>query len=387
MKAATAIEVGFLLSLALDAAQAQQNYPHKSIRSIVGFALGGCPGSRRGGWCWGGDGTRPPGGWYGALLTMAIAVMTAAFFGSVSAFAQRYPSKPIRLIVGFAPGGGTDILARALGQPLGELLGQQVIVDNRAGAGGIVATELGAKAPPDGYTLLVGSSAAFAINPNLMAKLPYDPVRDFAPVGMFATLSYALDVHPSLPAKSLKEFLALARGKPGAINYGSAGQGSSTHLAIEQFAMAAGIRMTHVPYKGNTPAMTALMSGEVAMVFDPVLTSAPLAKSGRVHALAVSTARRSALLPEVPTISEAGVSDFEAGNWFGIFAPAGTPQAIIDRLNAAVNQAMTRSEMKERMLSQGADPLSGSPADLANLVQRELARFAKIVKAAGVRIE
>ncbi len=306
---------------------------------------------------------------------------------SVAGAQQSYPNKPIRLIVGFAPGGGTDILARALGQPLAEMLGQQVTIDNRAGAGGIIATELGARAAPDGYTLLVGSSAAFAINPNLMAKLPYDPVKDFAPVGMFATLSYALDVHPSLPVKTLRDFIALARKQPGAINYGSAGQGSSTHLAIEQFAQMAGIKMTHVPYKGNTPAMTALMSGEVAMVFDPVLTSMPMVKSGRVRALAVTTARRSALLPDVPTVAEAGVKGYEAGNWFGIFAPAGTPREIVERVNAAINKAMTRPDMKDKLLSQGADALSGSPADLAALVQRELAKFAKIIKAAGVRIE
>ena len=300
---------------------------------------------------------------------------------------QSYPAKPIRLIVGFAAGGGSDILARALAQPLAEILGQPVTIDNRAGAGGIIATELGAKAAPDGYTLLVGSSAGFAINPNLMKKLPYDPVKDFAPVGMFATLSYAVDVHPSLPAKTLREFIALARAKPGAINYGSAGQGSSTHLAIEQFALMAGIKMTHVPYKGNTPAMTALMSGEVAMVFDPVLTSAPMVKSGRVRALAVTTARRSAMLPDVPTVAEAGIGDYESGNWFGIFAPAGTPREIVERVNAAINNAMTRPEMKDKLLSQGADALTGSPADLANLVQRELAKFAKIIKAAGVRVE
>ena len=316
--------------------------------------------------------------------TMLCALLTVA---STANAQPGYPSKPIRLIVGFAPGGGTDIPARALGQPLGELLGQQIIIDNRAGAGGIIATELGAKAAPDGYTLLVGSSAGFAINPNLMAKLPYDPVKDFAPVGMFATLSYAVDVHPSLPAKTVKEFIALARAKPGAINYGSAGQGSSTHLAIDQFALMAGIKMTHVPYKGNTPAMTALMSGEIAMVFDPVLTSVTMVKSGRVRALAVTTARRSALLPDVPTVAEAGVKGYESGNWFGVFAPAGTPREIVERLNAAVNNAMTRPEMKDKLLSQGADALRGTPADLANLVQSELVKFAKIIKAAGVRVE
>jgi tripartite-type tricarboxylate transporter receptor subunit TctC len=317
----------------------------------------------------------------GALIGVALCVAGTAAAQSI------YPNKPLRLIVGFAPGGGTDILARALGQPLGELLGQQVTIDNRAGAGGIIATELGAKAAPDGYTFLVGSSAAFAINPNLMKKLPYDPVKDFVPVGMFATLSYVVDVHPSLPAKTLKELLALARAKPGAINFGSAGQGSSTQLAIEQFAQMAGVRMTHIPYKGNTPAMTALMSGEVAMVFDPVLTSMPMVKSGRVRALAVTTARRSALLPEVPTVAEAGVQGYESGNWFGIFAPAGTPRDIVERVNAAMNKAMARPDIKDKLASQGADALTGSPADLAALVQRELAKFAAIIKAAGMHVE
>jgi len=313
---------------------------------------------------------------------VAMACLTAGI-----SFAQTYPSKPIRLIVAFAPGGGSDLLARALGQGMTESLGQQVTVDNRPGAGGIIGTEMGARAPADGYTLLVGSAAAFAINPHLMRKLPYDPIRDFAPVGMFATLSYALDVHPSLPVKSLKDLLALARAKPGQINYGSAGQGSSTHLAIEQFLLMAGVRMTHVPYKGNVPAMTALMSGDVGMVFDPVLTSAPLRKSGRVHVLAVSTAQRSALLPDVPTVAEAGVKGYEAGNWFGIFAPAGTPRGIIDRLNTAINKAMGSADMKERLLTQGAEALSGSPDDLDQLVRRELAKYGKIVQQTGIRIE
>jgi tripartite-type tricarboxylate transporter receptor subunit TctC len=316
------------------------------------------------------------------------ALACAALCTAITAVAQpAYPVKPIRLIVGFAPGGGTDILARALSQPLAELLGQQLTIDNRAGAGGVIATELGARAAPDGYTLLVGSSAAFAINPNLMKKLPYDPVKDFAPVGMFATLSYVVDVHPSLPAKTLRELLALARAQPAAINYGTAGQGSSTHLAIEQFAQMAGVRMTHVPYKGNTPAMTALLSGEVALIFDPVPTSLPMIKSGRVRALAVTTARRFALLPDVPTVAEAGVAGYESGNWFGIFAPAGTPRDIVERVNAAMNQSMMRSDTKEKLAAQGADALAGTPADLAALVQRELAKFAAIIKAAGVRIE
>ena len=319
-------------------------------------------------------------------VIQVIACALGACIAAVAA-AQGYPSKPIRLIVGFAPGGGTDVLARALGQQLNELLGQPVTVDNRTGAGGIIATELGAKAAPDGYTLLVGSAAAFAINPNLISKLSYDPARDFAPVGLFAALSYAVVVHPSLPAKSIRELVALAKSRPGELNYGSAGNGSSTHLAIEQFLAQAGVRMTHVPYKGNTPAMTALMSGEVAMVFDPVLTSVPQIKTGRIRALAVSTAVRSGLLPAVPTVSESGLKGYESGNWFGIFAPAGTPRPVVERLNAAINRAMTSGEMKDRLLSQGAEPLTGSPEDLGRHVQREIAKYAKIVKQAGIKTE
>ncbi len=320
-----------------------------------------------------------------ALIKFLCAVLASAAAGVHAQPA--YPGKPVRLIVGFAAGGGTDVLARALGQQLTETFGQPVTIDNRAGAGGIIATELGAKAAPDGYTLLVGSAAAFAINPNLIAKLPYDPVRDFAPVGLFATLSYAVVVHPSLPAKSIKELIALARARPGELNYGSAGSGSSTHLAIEHFLAQAGVRMTHVPYKGNTPAMTALMSGEVTMVFDPVLTSVPQIRSGRIRALAVSTVKRSELLPGVPTVAEAGLKGYESGNWFGIFAPAGTPRPIIERLNAAINKAMTSADVKSRLLAQGAEPLTGSPEDLGRHVQLEIAKHATIVRSAGIRIE
>jgi len=320
---------------------------------------------------------------YALRWCAALAVGVSA----LPAVAQQYPAKPIRLIVGFAPGGGTDVLARALAQQLTESLGQTMAVDNRTGAGGMISAELTAKAPPDGYTLLVGSAAAFAINPNLMAKITYDPVKDFTPVGMFATLSYAVDVHPSLPVKSIRELVALAKAKPGQLNFGSAGTGSSTQLAIEQFLLAANVRMTHVPYKGNTPAMTALMSGEVALVFDPVLTSLPQVKAGRIRALAVTTAKRSSLLPDVPTVSEAGLPGYEAGNWFGIFAPAGTPAPAVERLNGAINAAMTSPQMKDRLQSQGAEPQSGTPQQLAELVKSELAKYAKIVKAANIRVE
>jgi tripartite-type tricarboxylate transporter receptor subunit TctC len=321
---------------------------------------------------------------------LRVSLVLAALLGTALvpvANAQSYPARPVRVIVGFAPGGGTDILARALSQQLTESLGQSFQVDNRTGAGGMIAAELGARATPDGYTLLVGSLAAFAINPNLMSKIAYDPIKSFAPVGMFATLSYAVDVHPSLPVRSIKELIALARSKPGQLNFGTAGLGSSTQLAIEQFSLAAGVKMTHVPYKGNTPAMTALMSGEVAMVFDPVLSSLPLSKSGRVRVLAVTTAKRSALLPDVPTVDEAGLKGYSAGNWFGIFAPAGTPPAVVERLNNSINAAMTSQQMKDRLLTQGADPLSGTPQQLADLVRSELDKYGKIIKAAGIKVE
>lgn len=321
---------------------------------------------------------------------LRVSLVLAALLGTALvpvANAQSYPARPVRVIVGFAPGGGTDILARALSQQLTESLGQSFQVDNRTGAGGMIAAELGARATPDGYTLLVGSLAAFAINPNLMSKIAYDPIKSFAPVGMFATLSYAVDVHPSLPVRSIKELIALARSKPAQLNFGTAGMGSSTQLAIEQFSLAAGVKMTHVPYKGNTPAMTALMSGEVAMVFDPVLSSLPLVKSGRVRVLAVTTAKRSALLPEVPTVDEAGLKGYSAGNWFGIFAPAGTPPAVVERLNNSINAAMNSQQMKDRLLTQGADPLSGTPQQLADLVRSELDKYGKIIKAAGIKVE
>lgn len=305
-----------------------------------------------------------------------------------TAWAQApYPSKPLRLIVGFAAGGGSDVMARALAQELTDALGRAVTVDNRTGAGGIIATEIGAKAPPDGHTLLVGSAAAFAINPNLVAKLPYDPIKDFAPVGLFATISYTVVVHPSLPVKSIRELIALAKSRPAELNYGSAGNGSSTHLAIEQFLMQAGVRMTHVPYKGNTPAMTALLSGEVTMVFDPVVTALPHIRSGRIRPLAVSTSKRSALLPQVPTVGEAGLKGYDAGNWLGIFVPAATPRSTIERLNAAINKAMTNPDVKARLESQGGEPASGSPEDLAQRVRSELARTARIVKQAGIKAE
>lgn len=298
-----------------------------------------------------------------------------------------YPSKPIRLIVAFASGGGTDVAARAVAHQLAALLSQQVVIDNRPGAGGAIGTEFGAKAAPDGYTLLVGSSAAFAIIPHLNPKLPYDPVRDFVPVGAFAKLVFVLDVHPSVPARSVRELIAIAKSHPARLNYGSSGQGATAHLATEMFMSQTGVKMTHVPYKGAGPAMTALIAGEVDVLFDSMLTTLPQARAGRIRPLAVTTLQRSALMPQLPTIDESGVKGYELVNWFGIFAPAGTPRAVIDRLNSAINAALRRPELNERLSSHGVEPFAGTPDDLASLVRNELAKYGKIIREADIRSE
>jgi tripartite-type tricarboxylate transporter receptor subunit TctC len=303
------------------------------------------------------------------------------------AHGQSFPAKPVRLIIAFPAGGGSDIVGRALAQELTPLLGQPVVVDNRGGAGGIIGTELGARALPDGYTLTVGSSGGFAITPHLNPRLPYDPVKDFAPVGLFTRLTFVLDVHPSVPAKSVKELLALARAQPGQLNFGSSGQGATAHLATELFMSLTRVKMTHVPYKGAAAAVTGIIAGEVDVLFDSMPTTLPHARSGRIRPLAVTTLQRSALLPQLPTLNEAGVKGYELASWFGIFAPAGTPRAVVERLNAAINAATRRSEMKERLLSQGAEPLSGTPEDLAAYLRRELDKYGKIIREAGVRAE
>jgi tripartite-type tricarboxylate transporter receptor subunit TctC len=322
--------------------------------------------------------SRLPGAVYCAFLLCALA-------GGVAA--QPYPAKPVRMIVAFPAGGGSDIVARALAQQLNELLGQPMLVDNRGGAGGIIGTELGARAAPDGYTLTLGSSGGFAITPHLHPKLPYDPVRDFAPVGLFTRLTFVLDVHPSVPARSVKELVALARSKAGRLNFGSSGQGATAHLATEHFMSLTRVKMTHVPYKGAAPAMTALVAGEVDVLFDSMPTTLPHARSGRIRPLAVTTLQRSTLMPALPTLDEAGVKGYELASWFGIFAPAGTPRAVVERLNAAINTATQRPELRERLSSQGAEPLSGTPEDLGVYLRRELDKYGKIIREAGVKAE
>jgi tripartite-type tricarboxylate transporter receptor subunit TctC len=306
---------------------------------------------------------------------------------ALPAYAQDYPRRPVRLVVPFPPGGGNDIVARAVAQELGKSLGQQFVVDNRAGAGGAIGAELAARSPADGYTLFLGGVGSHVVNPSLHAKLSYDPIRDFAPVALIASAPSVLVVNPSLQATSIAEFTALAKANPGKLNYASNGNGSSAQLAAVLYESMAGVRMVHVPYKGVAPALVDLMSGEVQLMFGTLVAILPHIKAGRLRALAVTGRNRSALLPEVPTLAESGLPGYEAGSWYGILAPAGTPGAIVARLNAEINAAIRQPEVRERLAAEGAEVLGGTPADFASHIKAELSRMGKLMREAGVRME
>lgn len=309
-----------------------------------------------------------------------------AALASASAIAQSYPSKPIRFVVPLAAGGGTDILARSVGQKLGESWSQPVVVENRPGGGTIIGTELVAKAAPDGYTLSV-ASPAFSINPSLYKKLPYDNLKDFAAVIQLSSFSNILVVNPALPAKTLTELIALAKSKPGQLNYGSPGNGSSPHLGMELLKSMAGIQMVHVPYKGSAPAMIDLLGGQVSTMFDAVATSLPHVRSGKLRALAVSGSKRSPLLPELPTVAEAGVPGYEANVWIGIVAPTGTPREIINKLNVEIAKILQIPQVKENMLSQGFEPAGGAPEQFGALIKSETAKWGKVVRESGAHVD
>ena len=318
----------------------------------------------------------------------ATGCLLAILIGApVVAAAQAYPSRIIRIVVPFTPGGPQDVNARLIGQKLTEAWGQAVVVENRAAAGGIVATEYVAKAAPDGYMLLMGNPTPLTIAPSLYDKLGYDPQRQFAPVILVTQTASVFVVHPSVPAKNIKELVALAKTKPGRLIYGTSGIGSTGHLTIELFSTLTGITMTHVPYKGASQAISDMIAGQIDLRMFPIPVTIPLVKDKRVRPLGVTSLQRFPLLADVPTIAEQGLPGFESTNWNGILAPAGTPREIVDKLNQAINKTMTRPEMKEKLASQGADGLTSSPAELATFVQRELAKFAAIIKAAGVRVE
>ena len=305
---------------------------------------------------------------------------------AAGANAQPYPSKAVRLIVPFPPGGSADILARAIGQKLGEGLGS-VVIENRPGAGTAIGAEATAKSAPDGYTVMIGTVSSHAINPSLNPKLAYDPIRDFTPLSLVASIPFALLVHPSIPAVSLSELIALAKAKPGRLNYSSAGNGTSNHLAGELFRSLAGVDIVHIPYKGSAPALADLLAGQVDMMFDLVLTAAPHVRSGKARALAVTGARRSNVLPDVPTVAEAGLPGYEVSAWFGLFGPADLPAPVTSRLNAEIVRAMESKEVRERLASQGAEALSSTPEQFAAYVRGELGKWSRVVKAAGMKVD
>jgi tripartite-type tricarboxylate transporter receptor subunit TctC len=297
-----------------------------------------------------------------------------------------YPSKPIHLIVPFPPGGGNDTVARAIAQQVSPELGQPVVIDNRPGAGGAVGAELAAKAPPDGYTLFLAGVGSHVVNPNVH-KVPYDPIRDFAPVTLIASAPSVLVVNPRVPAQSIAEFTAYARANPGKLNYASNGAGSAAQLAAAMYETMAGVKMVHVPYKGIAPALTDLLGGEVQLMFGTVVALVPHIQAGRLRALAVTGKKRSALLPEVPTLRESGLPEYEAGSWYGIEAPAGTPRAIIDRLNAVMVKALRQPEVAKRLATEGAEVIGSTPEEFGAHIKAEGERVGRIVRAAGIKAE
>lgn len=300
-----------------------------------------------------------------------------------AADAQNYPSKPVRVIAPSSPGSGVDIVSRLVAQKLGANLGQQVVVENRAGAGGNLGAEIAAKAAPDGYTLFM-ATPSHAINPALYRKLNYDSIRDFAPVGLVMTGQYVLVAHPSLPAKSVKELIALARARPGQLNYASAGNGNATHLAGELLKSLARIDIVHVAYKGSGPALVDLISGQVHFMFPNLVNSLPHIAAGRLRALAVTGAKRATAAPHIPTLIEAGVPGYTVMSWYGLLAPAGTPQAVVGRLNSELVKVLRSPDVKERLAGQGADPAGGSPEEFSAFLKEEIAKWGKVVREAGI---
>jgi len=299
--------------------------------------------------------------------------------------ADPYPTRPIKMIVGFAPGGGTDLTARPVAAKLSELLGQQVLVENRPGAAGNVATEQVARAAPDGYTILMGTIAALAINPSLYGNLKFDPEVDFAPVIQVVDATNVLVLYPSVPANNVQELIALAKQK--SLSAGSSGIGATGHLSIELFNLMAGVKLVHVPYKGGGPAMTDLVGGQVQLVFSTTASAIPQIKAGRIKAIAVTTVKRSTLLPDLPTISEAGLAGFDANNWYGIVVPAKTPRAIIDQLNAEVTKILHMDDVKATLHNQGLDPAPGTPEQFGAYIHSERIKWAKVIKASGAKAE
>ena len=321
--------------------------------------------------------------------TLIGAVVLAAFLAPAAQAqgAGNYPSKALRMVVPFPPGGGNDILARTLGQRLSEVTGQQVVIDNRGGAGGALGATIAATANPDGYTLFLGSVGNLAQTPALKADLPYNPVRDFAPAALVATSSFMLAANPSVPAKTVQELITLARASPGKLTYASAGAGSSLHMAGELFKFATGTDLLHVPYKGTGPAMTDLVSGRVQLVFSTMPPVLPQVKQGKLRAIAVTTLKRAAAAPDVPTVAESGVKGFNVSNWQGVLAPAKTPAALVKKLNADILASLKLPGMTEALAVQGLEPAGGTPEEFGALIKTEIAKYTQVVKAAKITVD
>jgi len=314
------------------------------------------------------------------------AAIVAAIAAASSAFAQPYPSKPIRLVVPYSPGAGTDTIARILAQKTGEALGQQVVIDNRPGAGGTIGTEVVAKSPPDGYTLLFAPTS-HAINPGIYQRLGYDTLKDFAPISVVASLPVVLAVEPSVQANSVKELVALAKSKPGGLTMASSGNGTVFHLTGELFKGAAGIDIVHVPFKGGAPAVAALLGGQVSMTFETSVTLVPHIRSGKLRALGVASAKRIALLPDVPTLGESGFPGILAENWYGLYAPAGTPKEAITRLYAELDRAIHSPDVRDKLAQQGAEIRENTPEQTAAFLRSEMAKWAKVIKDSGAKLD
>lgn len=312
-------------------------------------------------------------------------VMVALLLVSSLAAAQTWPTRSVRLISPFAPGGGADFTSRAIAQKLTVSLGQQVIVDNRGGAGGMLGVDLAAKSPPDGYTLVLGTIGPIAINPSLLSKMPYDPIKDLVPVSQAAVAVNVLVVHPSLPAKSVKEFIALAKARPNDINYGSSGSGAADHLAGELFNAMVKVKMAHIPYKGGAPAMLDLVSGNVQVVFSTVSTAVSAIEGNKVRALAVAGSQRFESMPQLPTMSEAGLKGFEVNNWYGLFAPTGTPKDIIARVGADTGKALAMADVKKRLLGLGIIATSSTPEAFSAYIRAETDKWRKVIKDANIK--
>jgi len=316
-----------------------------------------------------------------------IAVLLGAALISTSVSALDYPSRPIRYIVPFAPGGPTDIMSRAFAEKIGAAWGQQVVVDNRGGAGGTIGAEVVARSAPDGYTVMIGHVGTHAINVSLYQKVGYDPVKDFQPISLLATLPFVLVVNAGFAPRNVKELLVLARAKPGSINFASAGSGGPTHLAGEMFKSAAAIDIVHIPYKGNAAALTELAGGQVQMMFSNMLTAMPHVRTGRLRALAVSTAKRSPQAPDLPTVAESGVPGFDVTPWYGVLAPAGLPAPLVAKWNREIVRIVPLPDMKEKFVAQGIDLASSTPAEFGALIKSEIPKWRKVVKDTGAKAD